>query len=234
MNAFAITTIVASLLAYNVNGDITISDDFSTVGGGTGWAPSTDWGSGHVADGVYSATGQNFRAFENVIQATDNTDFWVSFEISIDSNSWGGVSFYDGDTEVLMFGRDTAHSTWGIDGPFVTDTYSDTSWVAGETVRLLGHVEYNVNAATTPLTPDLVSLWVNPSNLSDIGTPDANVADNNLGPYSQVRFGTGSTGLTIDNFVVATDLSSIPEPSTVPALLAVSALIALWVRRKHA
>ena len=234
MKCVSITTAAAaSLLACDLNAAIIAFDDFSAAGSGTGWAAASDWGTGNVSGGEFSATGQNFRAFDSTINNTSGTEFWVSLDVAIASNSWGGLSFYNGSSEVLLFGRDTTTEFWGIDGSFVTDTYTTTPWVAGESVRLLGRAQYDVNGGGTP---DQVSLWVNPSDTSSIaalGTADATVADNNLGPYTQVRLGTGSTGLTVDNLLIATDLASVPEPASMAAILGFTALGMVVVRRRR-
>lgn len=234
MKTITLTSVAAaSLLACNLNAAIIAEDDFSGLGSGTGWAAASDWGAGNVSGGEYSASGQNFREFASTINNTSGTEFWVSLDVAIASNSWGGISFYNGGTEVLLFGRDTTTEFWGIDGNNVTDTYTTTPWVAGESVRLLGRAQYDVNGGGDP---DQVSLWVNPTDTSSIaalGSPDATVADNNLGPYTQVRLGTGSTGLTVDNLVISTDLSSIPEPASVAAFLGFAALGLVLSRRRR-
>ena len=223
----------ATLTLSQVNAALIASDDFSAEGSGTGFAAASNWGTGNVSGGEYSTGTENFRNFA-VTTPSSNTEYWASIEFSLAANSWGGLSFFNGGSEVLLLGRDTGHAFWGIDGRFVADTYSTVAFVADETVHLLARLEFDVNGGGTP---DQVSLWVNPSDttsLATLGTPSATVADNNLGPYTRLRLGTGSSSLTADNLYIGTtlaDVTPVPEPSSA-ALLGLGGLALILRRRK--
>jgi hypothetical protein len=220
---------IAALIASNANAAIIASDDFSASGSGTGWASSTDWGTGNVSDGTYSATTENFRDFAATTSSADGSEIWVSVEISLSAStqgSWGGISFFDNVGEKVLFGRDSNNAFWGIDA--APENYSTIAATANQTFHLLGLIEYNSGV-------DTISLWIDPTDMNNLGTANASTTDT-LGAFTKLRLGTGigsDPGLTVDNLTIGTTFADvIPEPSSAALLLGLGAVALVLRRRK--
>ena len=216
---------IAALIASNANAAIIASDDFSASGSGTGWASSTDWGS-NLNSGTYSATTENFRDFAATTSSADGSEIWVSVEISLSGSTWGGISFFDGGTEKVLFGRDTNNAFWGIDA--APENYSTIAATVDQTFHLLGLIEYNSGV-------DTISLWIDPTDMNNLGTANASTTDT-LGTFTKLRLGTGigsGSGLTVDNLTIGTTFADvIPEPSSAALLLGLGAVALVLRRRK--
>lgn len=212
-----------------------LSDDFSSVGGGTGWQAASSWdGAASISGGKISHSGQSFRTFASPI-SIGSADFWFATRIALsgDSSRWGAISFYDGTDEDVYFGTDSASTVWefGNGSEFPDQSTSVSSFNQPSAVRLLAHV-----------TTSKIDMWVDPSDTSSVaalGLANASVTNNPIDPSSTWnRLGIrshSSVTITVDDLAVATTLSEavsgVPEPSSF-AFMGVVGLLAVFIRRK--
>ena len=196
--------VIIAGISGNVSASVIFSDDFSSSGSGTGFAPASTWSDGTLSGGELSVTGaESFRDFATNI-TTATMDFWLVSNMKIDgsSTSWGGMNFYDGGTWELFFGSDSGSTAWSFDINPSPDVETTIPAFNAQSRLLIAHI-----------TDSTVDMWINPADTNDLGTADASYAGaagsvSSGEQWTRMRIASGSTAtVTVKGVVAATTLA---------------------------
>ncbi|MCP5112011.1 MAG: hypothetical protein GY953_14375 [bacterium] len=193
---------------------VLIQDDFSASGSGTGWAADDTW-DGAVASGAASVSGTvRFRAFAMPINTTTIDKLYISFDLRHDGDNWGGVLFYNGDSEELLIGHPDGASQYGFD---VTGGFGLGVGGPGidmETHRITGEIDFE----GAPNGKDLMRLFVDHL---DFNAPDATLEVEGFAvPYYLTQLGIATNGtVVVDNLMITDNPADISPPTPPPSAL---------------
>jgi len=223
------------LLASSANADVLAFDDFSSSGSGTGWAAGSSWTGGSLGASGYTVSwgGTSFRPFEASI-LDSNDPLYVGFDFTRSSDTWAGVSLFNGGSEELFMGHPFNQSFYGgeVSDPVQGSIYLGNVSIDTSAHRMVTQIDFGGGAGGQ----DRIRFWVDNSTEA---APDATVDVNGSwlpSQFTQLRLGTNGV-LTVDNLTVSTDFSQAfvgtPEPATM-SLLALGGLAMLKRRRRKA
>ncbi|MDP6635509.1 MAG: PEP-CTERM sorting domain-containing protein [Phycisphaerae bacterium] len=223
-----------SILAITpANAGVIASDDFSSVGSGTGWAAGSSWSGGSLGPSGFTVFGAtSFRPFASSVTDSNNP-LYIGFDFTRNFDSWAGVSLFNGSSEELFMGRPFQQSRYGgeVSDPSQGLIYLGNVSVDTSAHRMVTQIDFGGGAGPGE---DRIRFWVDNSTEA---APDATVdVDGSWLPslFTQLRIGSNGS-LTVDNLTVSTSFgdsyAGVPEPATM-SLLALGGVAALRRRRK--
>jgi hypothetical protein len=152
---------------------------------------------------------------------------WLSFDWGQNSsftNSYGGLTFFEGDSERALIGN-----TWGAE--FIT-----VSGAASTGVTNVGYHSIVAKILLGAGATDSIQIWANSSGIGPVDVSGAGVTSSatlNLDGISRLRI-LGNNAQTFDNLKIGTTMASVgavPEPSA--ALLGGLSALAMLRRRRR-
>jgi hypothetical protein len=233
-----------------------LSESFTYPAGSvTGLTGGTGFSGAYTRDGTISVPGLNytglatggnkFTTASNNVGAfrtipTINTDtaapLYVAFLASTNGSTpnYGGISFYDGNTEELFLGKPSNTLNYGFDVSGATGGVATNGPAASTTPDLL------VYRLTFTPAGETIDFFANPtpgSVLPAIPTatfliPEATFAGDQ---FTQIRLQSGDQQINFDEFrtgATFADVAPVPEPSAVAALVTVAGAAVIRRRRR--
>ncbi len=219
---------LVGILTTGASATVLFSDDFSAVGSGTGF--SDNWSAGTISGGeIAVASTTSYRTLTSSI-TTNTADFWLDAKLEMSNktgSTWAGLSFFNGGTEDMFFGADSASSAWEFDTRGMGDQTSTVSVVNDAMTHIVAHI-----------TSTSIDMWIDPSDISSIaalGTADKSFTVNPVtdqAQWTRLRIGAGGQTITSESVTAATTFGeAVPEPATM-SLLALGGM-AMLRRRKR-
>jgi hypothetical protein len=207
-------------------------------GAGTVSLPGLSYPGLQTAGGKFTTASSNNGAFRTI--PTINTDtsapLYVAFLASTNgaTPNYGGISFYDGNTEELFLGKPSGTNNYGFDVSGAAGGVGTTGPAASTTPDLL------VYRLTFTPAGDTIDFFANPTPggalplvpTATFAIPEATFAGDQ---FTQIRLQSGDQTINFDEFrtgATFADVAPTPEPSAVAAFAAIAGAAVIRRRRR--